>query len=54
MFSDLAIDGVSQWAALNEDEASARTEFVYNLDERIGLSAIRWVISTLSYNSRLR
>ena len=41
MFSDPDIDGVSQWATLNEDEASARTEFVYNIDELDGLSAIR-------------
>ena len=41
MFSDPDIDGVSQWAALNEDEASARTEFVYNIDELDGMAAIR-------------
>ena len=41
MFSDPGIDGVSQWAALNEDEASARTEFVYNIDELDGMAAIR-------------
>ena len=42
---EAGIDGVSQWQSLSEDAPSARTEFVYNIDELSGLWAIRFVVS---------
>ncbi|XP_046573858.1 arylsulfatase I-like [Haliotis rubra] len=35
------IDGVSQWGMIKSQNVSARTEFVYNIDEVEGTSAIR-------------
>ena len=38
---DPALDGVNQWPMISEGEASARTEFVYNIDEVTQRSALR-------------
>ena len=38
---DPAMDGVNQWPMISEGRASARTEFVYNIDEIFNSSAIR-------------
>ena len=38
---DPALDGVNQWPMISEGKTSARTEFVYNLDEIAQKSALR-------------
>ena len=38
---DPAMDGVNQWSMISEGRASARKEFVYNIDEVFNSSAIR-------------
>ena len=41
--SDPAMDGKNQWPMISEGHASARTEFVYNIDQIANCSAIRFV-----------
>ena len=38
---DPAMDGRNQWSMISEGKASARTEFVYNIDQILNNSAIR-------------
>ena len=40
-FLDPYMDGVNQWPTISTGMASARNEFVYNIDELANNSAIR-------------
>ena len=41
LFSDDEIDGVNQWLTISMNHSSARTEFIYNIDEIKQNAAIR-------------
>ena len=40
---DPSMDGKNQWGMISEGQKSARTEFVYNIDQLANCSAIRYV-----------
>ena len=42
------MDGRSQWPTISQGKPSARTEFVYNIDEILNNSAIRYMITSLT------
>ena len=46
-YLDPAMDGVNQWPMISEGHASARTEFVYNIDEIVNNSAIRYMCTLI-------